>query len=431
MAKRRDRAGPFVLVLNAGSSSLKAALFAVSPVPAARRRRTPAAAGPAAAAVLRLEISGLKGGTPRLRCRDGAGRSLADRPAAGVAEGSYEDALALMLAEIARAGHATARIAAAGHRVVHGGTVFGAPVVVDAGVLADLDRLAHLAPHHMPPNIAGIRGLMGRLPGVPQVACFDTAFHAGQPAESATLPLPRDYRERGYRRYGFHGLSYAYIVSEFARVTGRPLPARTIVAHLGNGASMCAVEHGRGVATTMGYSTLDGLVMGTRSGSIDPGVLIELVRSERLDAAGLEDLLYNRSGLLGLSGMTSDMRTLLAADTEPARQAVAHYAAAAARHAAALMVALGGCDAIVFTGGIGENAAPVRRMILDKLAWAGCKVDVAANDAGRTAITRTGSRISAWVVPTDEESMIARETLRLVATPDRDRVSAAAETPNE
>ena len=437
----RADASRLVLVLNAGSSSLKAALFEVAPSagasgigatrssrakPSPTRALKSAARGPASAdgmsetaaslrVVRRLEVSGLRSDAPRLRIRDGDGTALADAPAAGIAPGSYADALALMLTRLAEAGFGLERIAAAGHRVVHGGTVFRTPVIVDDGVVSALDGLAHLAPHHVPPNIAGIRSLMERLPGVPQVACFDTAFHADQLPEAADLPLPSEYRDRGFRRYGFHGLSYAYVVSEFERATGVPLPERTIIAHLGNGASMCAVQSGRGVATTMGYSTLDGLVMGTRCGAIDPGVLIELVRSEGLDAAGLEDLLYNRSGLLGLSGLTGDMRELLESDRPEARRAVEHYAAAAARHAAALMVALGGCDAIVMTGGIGENARPVRRMILERLAWAGCAIDAAANEHGAAAISRPGSRISAWVIPTDEESMIARETVRLTA----------------
>lgn len=401
-----------VLVLNAGSSSLKAALFPAA-APARQRRGS--------AALIRLEVSGLKGGAARLRVRDGDGRTIEESAATGIGEDAHGDALAVVLDRLAVAGYPVAAIAAAGHRVVHGGTRFSAPIIVDAGVIGALDALAALAPHHMPPNIAGIRALTSRLPRLPQVACFDTAFHATQPPEATMLPLPREYRERGLRRYGFHGLSYAYIVEELARVTRRPLPERAIIAHLGNGASMCATRRGRSIATTMGFSTLDGLVMGTRCGSIDPGVLIELVRRDGLDAAGLEDLLYNRSGLLGLSGLSSDMKALLQSRDPAAREAVAYYCAAAARHAAGLMVSLGGCDAIVFTGGIGENAAPVRRLILERLAWAGVEIDNAANDAGAVMISTPAAKVSAWVVPTDEESMIARETRRLVLSPERPR----------
>lgn len=390
-----------ILVLNAGSSSLKAAVLLSS------------AGSHAPAAILRSEVSGLKA-APQVRVKGADGTTINAGPAAGVTAGSYEQALGLLLDIFAAAGCAPDVYAAAGHRVVHGGTLYRAPVRIDAAVVDALDGLQPLAPHHLPPNLAGIRALSQRLPHLPQVACFDTAFHATQGSESTTLPLPRDYRDKGYRRYGFHGLSYAFIVSEFRRVTGMPLPRRTIIAHLGNGASMCAVLRGHSVATTMGFSTLDGLMMGSRSGSIDPGVLIDLVRREGLGAEGLEDILYNRSGLLGLSGLSSDVRTLLAADTPEVRFAIDAYCAAAARHAASLMVPLGGCDALVFTGGVGENAAPIRRGIVERLAWAGLRLDGRANAGNQTRISTSASKLSAWVVPTDEENMIARETLHLV-----------------
>ena len=252
-----------------------------------------------------------------------------------------------------------------GHRIVHGGTKYVSPIRVDDLVQADLDALRALAPLHLPFGLGALREMRKIAPQVPHIACFDTAFHATQSALATRLPIPRAYHDRGYRRYGFHGLSYEHVVG----VLPKPLPRRLLVAHLGNGASMCAIVDGKSVATTMGYSTADGLVMGTRTGTIDPGVLTALMRDDHLDLEGMEDLLYRRSGLLGLSGISSDMRVLLASDAPEAREAVDCYCYAAARHAGSMIVAMGGVDAMVFTGGIGENAEPVRSRILDYLAW--------------------------------------------------------------
>ncbi len=248
-----------------------------------------------------------------------------------------------------------------GHRIVHGGTRYTAPVRVDQTIQDDLEALRKLAPLHLPYGLGALAALRKLAPDVPHIACFDTAFHAGRDDLHTRLPLPRAYHERGYRRYGFHGLNYEHVVRELPLQTGKPLPQRLLVAHLGNGSSMCAILDGRSVETTMGFSTADGLLMGTRTGAIDPGVLIALMRDEGLEAEGLEDLLYRRSGLLGISGLSSDMRELLASPAAEAAEAVNAYCYQAARYAGSLAVAIGGIDAMVFTGGIGENAEPVRR----------------------------------------------------------------------
>lgn len=402
MSTTADVSQRLVLVLNAGSSSLKAGLFGLA-----------GTSMPELMPLLRLAVSSLAT-TPHLTVHDGAGVKLEDRPAEEVAAGSYESALAAMLARAEAVGYAVQAIAAVGHRVVHGGSQFSAPSRITPDVICDLERLAPLAPHHQPANVAGIRAIATRMPGVAQVAVFDTAFHASQPELATRLPLPDSYWQRGFRRYGFHGISYQYLVDSFARATGQPLPRRLIAAHLGNGASMCAIADGRSVATTMGFSTLDGLVMGTRCGAIDPGVLIALMREDRLDADALERLLYDRSGLLGLSGLSADMRTLLGSREPAAADAIRAYCYWAARHAGSLMAAIGGCDAMVFTGGIGENAPPIRAGILAHLAWTGAVLDADANARGEPSLAAANSTIGIWVFPADEERAIARETARLL-----------------
>ena len=258
-----------------------------------------------------------------------------------------------------------------GHRIVHGGTLYTAPVRVDQKIQDDLESLRKLAPLHLPYGLGALAALRKLAPEVAHIACFDTAFHAGRDDLHTRLPLPRAYRERGYRRYGFHGLNYEHVVRELPLLTGKPLPRRLLAAHLGNGSSMCAILDGKSVETTMGFSTADGLLMGTRTGAIDPGVLIALMRDEGLDAEGLEDLLYRRSGLLGISGLSSDMRELLVSPKTEAADAVNAYCYQAARYAGSLAVAIGGLDAIVFTGGIGENAEAVRQKILTQLLFLG------------------------------------------------------------
>lgn len=287
----------------------------------------------------------------------------------GQAAGAGAEALAILFARLAAEKIDVSRLAGIGHRIVHGGTEFSKPVIVDDDVESRLNALRPLAPLHQPYGLDALRAMREAAPHVPQVACFDTAFHATQPEIAARFPLPGAYFERGYRRYGFHGLSYEHVVHALPVATGKPLPARLLIAHLGNGASLAAVRDGKCVATTMGYSTLDGLVMGTRPGSIDPGVLLAIMKDDRLSPEQMEEILYRRSGLLGLSGLTSDMRSLLESPEPEAKQAVEAYCYWAARQAASLITAMGGIDAMVFTGGIGENAEFIRARIIHHLAW--------------------------------------------------------------
>ncbi len=286
-------------------------------------------------------------------------------------------------------------IVGVGHRIVHGGRLFIAPTIIDEGVVEQLEGLTPLIPLHMPIALEILRELRLLLPAALHVACFDTAFHVTQDAMARRLPLPRAYHDRGYQRYGFHGLSYEHVVQALPAQSGKPLPQRLLVAHLGNGASMCAILDGRSVATTMGYSTADGLVMGTRTGAIDPGVLVALMRNEGLTPDELQDLLYRQSGLLGISGVSSDMRELLASSETHAAEAVDHYCYHAARHAGSLAVAMGGVDAIVFTGGIGENSEVIRSKIMHHLAW-----------------MNIGTQ---HVVKADEESAMAAHVKKLLA----------------
>ena len=387
-----------LLILNAGSSSLKFAIYE-----AGRPGADPAL-------LLRGQIEGL-GRQPRFSLADEAPASLAPAPG-DAAVGKIADhagALDLLLDWLATAGESL-RLAAAGHRVVHGGTRRAAPARVTAALIEELAALGPLAPHHQPHNVAAIRALADRLPALPQVACFDTAFHATQPAVARRFALPRELWKRGLVRYGFHGLSYEYVVGALATQAGA-LPARLLVAHLGNGASLCAVKDGSSLATTMGFSTLDGLVMGTRSGALDPGVLLYLLREEGLDETALTDLLYNRSGLLGVSGESADMRTLLASASTTAAEAVELFYYRILREAGSLVTALEGLDALVFTGGIGEHAAPVRAAVCRGLSWLGVGLDSAANDRHGPRISRPDTRVAAWVLPANEELVIARHTM--------------------
>jgi len=290
-------------------------------------------------------------------------------------------------------------IVAAGHRVVHGGDRHAAPVLISAPVLDELERLSPLAPLHQPHNLAGIRAVAALRPELPQVACFDTAFHQTQPEIARLLPLPRALSDAGIKRYGFHGLSYEYVARRLRAIPGMAERRRVIVAHLGNGSSMCALLDGKSVASTMSFTALDGLMMGTRTGSIDPGVLLYLLQERGMTAAGLSDLLYRQSGLLGVSGISPDMRTLLGSDDARARLAVDLYVYRAGREIGSLAAALGGLDALVFTAGIGEHAAPVRDAICRAAQWLGVDPDPAK------------SRVAVAVIPTNEEEMIARHTL--------------------
>ena len=314
--------------------------------------------------------------------------------AQGLVEGFSKAALAAALAKLEGLGISLTKASGIGHRVVHGGTEFVAPAVVDDAVQERLEGLRKLAPLHLPYGLSAMAEMRRLAPSVPHIACFDTAFHAGRDELYTRLPLPKAYAEKGYRRYGFHGLNYEHVVRALPEESGRPLPSRLIVAHLGSGCSMCAIRDGKSVETTMGFSTADGLMMGTRTGAIDPGVLVALLRDEHLSLDDLEDLLYRHSGLLGISGETADMRKLLASTNPDAKLAVNLFCYHAARQAAALSVSLGGADAIAFTGGIGENSQAIRERIMSHL--------------GFLAIP------AVHVVKANEELTIARHALNLV-----------------
>lgn len=393
-----------LLTLNAGSSSIKAALFDASSgdnggtLPAARWSGQADGLG-----------AGLKA---RLRVHDAKGRALHDAALEGD-QRSHQGALAALLDWHARQGGG-ARIAAVGHRIVHGGVNFVEPVRVDEAVLNELATLEPLAPLHQPHNLAGVRAAMQAFGGVPQVLCFDTAFHAAQPDVNRRFALPRALHDAGVRRYGFHGLSYESIVAQFAQLAPQLARQRVIVAHLGNGASMCAMAQGRSVATTMSFSPLDGLTMGTRCGRLDAAVVLYLMRSRGMSADAVEKLLFRESGLLGLSGVSSDMRELEASKLPAAAEAIAHFVEQVVQHMGSLAAALRGVDAIVFTGGIGENAAALRKRILEESGWLGIDVDAGANSAGTLRLTMPQSRVSAWVFKTDEEAVIAQHTARAI-----------------
>jgi acetate kinase len=392
--------GAGILVLNAGSSSIKFLLFEHHDGTLEPR--------------LRGQIEGIHT-SPRFVARTAQGIAAEKTWGHGVALG--HDGAVDYLAEFLRREASGMTLAAVGHRVVHGGPDFAQPVRVDAEVLARLERFVPLAPLHQPHNLAPIRMLLGRRPELPQVACFDTAFHSTNPTVAQRFAIPADLHDAGVRRYGFHGLSYEYVASVMPEHDRRAASGRTVVCHLGNGSSMCAIENGRSIASTMGFTALDGLAMGTRSGSIDPGVLLYLMDERRMDARAIETLLYHQSGLLGVSGISSDMRTLLDSTDARAQLAVDLYIYRIRRELGSLAAALGGIDALVFTAGIGENSAVIRERVCGDARWLGVELDAAANRAAGPRISTTASTVAAWVIPTNEELMIARHTQRLVATP--------------
>ncbi|WP_277189672.1 acetate/propionate family kinase [Caballeronia sp. BR00000012568055] len=309
------------------------------------------------------------------------------------------------------------RLKAVGHRVVHGGAQFTKPVIVTEHVLNELERLTPLAPLHQPHNLKPIHIIAQRHPDVPQVACFDTAFHATQPEVASAFALPESLTRRGVRRYGFHGLSYEYVSTQLPNLPNLPDGARgrTVVAHLGNGASLCALDAGRSIATTMGFTALDGLMMGTRCGNLDPGVLLYMIDELGMNAREIEDVLYRQSGLLGVSGLSGDMRTLIASEDSRARFAIELYVYRIAREAGSMIAALRGIDTLVFTAGVGENSADTRRRVCEQLAWCGIDFDEQANVARGPRISKDTSKVGVWIVPTDEELMIARHTRNLTS----------------
>ncbi len=382
------------VVLNAGSSSLKFCVFERR----AAETWTLAARG---------QIEGI-GTSPHMRVKDGEGSVVADEPlGATVRDASTAlDSLAVWF----RGRFGNARLAGVGHRVVHGGAQFAGPVVVTPQVMDDLRKLIQLAPLHQPHNLAAIEAVSARLPGVPQVACFDTSFHRGQSEVAQIIPLPKNIREAGVQRYGFHGLSYEYIASVLPEAAPEIAGKRVIVAHLGSGSSLCAMRDRKSVDSTFGFTALDGLCMGTRTGSVDPGAILFLFQSLGLSASEVETILYKKSGLIGISGLSNDMRVLLTSGEPAARLAVDYFVYRVAKEIGALTAVLGGLDGLVFTAGIGENSSQIRKRICDMSAWLGIELDAAANEASGPRISTAGSRVSAWVIPTNEELMIARHT---------------------
>jgi acetate kinase len=385
-----------IAVINAGSSSIKFALFSADNEELLFRGQ--------------IESIGLK---PRLKIRDTAGATVAEQT--WPPEGFDHAAATREIVKAANALLVGSKVIAVGHRVVHGGMKYGVPLRIDVDAMRELERLIPLAPLHQPHNLAPIRAIIEHAPRLPQIACFDTAFHYGQSAIVQSFALPRSYAAEGVRRYGFHGLSYEYVAAEMRRVEPDMADARLIIAHLGNGASLCAIHRGQSIASTMGFTAVDGLVMGTRCGTIDPGVILYLMDQHGLDARAIEDLIYRKSGLLGVSGISSDMRILRASSAPEAAEAIALFVHRIVREIGSLAAALGGLEGIVFTAGIGENDPATRAEVADGCAWLGLTLDPNRNVAGIGRISSDSSHIRAWIVPTNEELMIARHTAALVA----------------
>ena len=404
--------GELILVVNAGSSSVKCGLYAT-----AGERPTRVAGVHCDIQDDRMRITTLIGDSERIEDLPRPAAASADVFAGNVPASNvspWHTAVATVLDRAATL--AGDRVAAVGHRVVHGGESLACPVVVTPGVLEDLASLVPLAPLHQPQNVEGIRAAAAALPEAVQVACFDTAFHHTCPPVATRLAIPRQWHEAGIRRYGFHGLSYESVVARLPEITGS-MPARAVVAHLGAGASLCAIRDGVSIATTMGVTPLDGLVMAPRCGSIDPGAVLHLVLRVGLSAAAVETMLTRESGLLGVSGISGDMRVLLESADPRAEEAVELFCERAARETASLAAALGGLDAVVFTAGIGEHAPAIRERICAKLRWLGLELDPEANAVSGPRTSMAQSRIAVWVIPTDEEGVIATHTL--VATASR------------
>ena len=386
-----------VLVLNSGSSSIKFALFDIS------------AAEPALLCKGLLDEHEAK---PRLVVKSPAGEDLFEtrREAADADSGHlFADVLGFIEDRFG-----DYRLRAVGHRVVHGGPDYSGPVALTDDVTAKLEALIPLAPLHQPRCLAPIRTIRAIKPDLTQIACFDTAFHHSLAPPARRFAIPRRFEERGIRRYGFHGLSFEYVAGRLATVAPEFSAKRTVIAHLGNGASLCALRDGRSVDTTMGLTPLDGLVMGTRSGTIDPGVLLYLQQHERMSVEEVQHLLYHESGLLGVSGISADMRTLLASRETAAREAVELFTFRAAQEVAVMATTLGGLDCLVFTGGIGEHSNEIRSAIGARLAWLGVRIDPVANDEARERINRGDSAVDIFVVPTNEELTIARHSAEVL-----------------
>jgi acetate kinase len=387
-----------VLVVNAGSSSVKFQIFAVSGPDQLRR-------------LLKGQVDGI-GSRPRLHAQASEGALLIDRHYG--AEDIADIPAAIAVAADWLRQTQNVEFVAVGHRVVHGGPDYDRPVLIDQDVLARLDRYVPLAPLHQPNNLAPIRSLLALRPGVPQVACFDTAFHRQHSALADRYAIPERFYGEGVRRYGFHGLSYEYIAGRLRDIAPDIAGARVIIAHLGSGASMCALAGGRSIESTMGFTALDGLPMSSRSGQIDPGVLLYLLTEKGMSAKDVETLLYRESGLKGLSSLSGDMRKLEASDSPEAALAIDYFVYRIGLGAGMLAAALGGLDAFIFTAGIGENSPMIRGRVAEQLAWLGALYDPAANEAGKSVISQPHSKVGLYVVPTDEELMIARHTLAVL-----------------
>jgi acetate kinase len=389
-----------IAVLNAGSSSVKFSVFVETD------------------GHLQLQVRGQIEGlftAPHFIAKGADGAVLAEKNWGEGSSVGHDGALDHLIGFLREKGGALT-LAGVGHRVVHGGMEYSKPVRVDGKVLAALDKYVPLAPLHQPHNLAPIRRLLERSPDLPQVACFDTAFHRTNADLVQMFGLPLEMFEQGVRRYGFHGLSYEYIASVLPRQWPRAAAGRTIVLHLGNGASMCAMQDCRSVASSMGFTAVDGLMMGTRTGNLDPGVVLYLMDQRGMDARAVEKLLYSQSGLLGISGVSSDMRTLLESHEPRAALAVDLYCYRIRRELGSLAAALGGVDALVFTGGIGENSARIRARVLDDAGWLGVQRDAAANDAGGPLLSTDASRVLALALPTNEELMIATHTRDVIGS---------------
>lgn len=388
-----------ILVINAGSSSIKFSLFLVQ--------------GKSLDLLFGGQLEGLYT-TPSFKAKDAAGAIIDEKQwAQGQVLG--HDGAITHLASFLREQLGEHRLAAVGHRVVHGGINYAAPVRLTSEIVGHLEKLIPLAPLHQPHNLTPIRLLMTNRPELPQVACFDTAFHRTQPAIAQAFALPPEITERGVRRYGFHGLSYEYIASVLPDYDPIASQGRTIVLHLGNGASMCAIHGGKSIASTMGFTAVDGLPMGTRCGNLDPGVILYLMDELKMDSRAIEKLLYQQSGLFGVSGLSSDMRTLIDSNEAKAKFAVDLFVYRIGRELGSLASAMGGLDALVFTAGIGEHSAAIRARICEAAAWLGVELDPVANAASATCISKVGSRIPVSVIPTNEELMIARHALKLIS----------------
>jgi acetate kinase len=388
-----------ILTLNAGSSSVKFAVFQPE--------------DSEAELMAKGQVEGI-GTAPHFLAKDANGSLLAESYWEPVGGGAAHTLAFRQIWQWLREFIEGKRLAAVGHRVVHGGEHYAQPVLVDDQVVSDLNRLIPLVPLHQPHNLAAIHAVSKSHPEMPQVACFDTAFHRHRPAVSERFGLPFELYEKGVRRFGFHGISYEYIVSRLEQIAPDLAQGRVVVAHLGSGCSMCAIHGGKSVETTMSFSSLDGLPMGTRCGTLDPGVLLYLIRRDQLSVEDLEDLLYKRSGLLGISGVSNDMRALQQSDDPRARDAIDYFVYRIAHDLGALTASLGGLDALIFTAGVGENDAALRARVCRDAAWLGIEIDSEANERRELKISAGDTTPSVWVIRTDEERMIALHTFRLV-----------------